>query len=363
MDTLDAALNLYTHYAQTEEITHYYGLLAQYGLLQAADEKKDPILLERCKKLLSRYPDQVKQENYNFACYRIGGNAAAWADMKGIYTDHRKALEQYGEQMLSAEKDKAGILCLPGGGKDGLIWIDVAAAVTPFMLFSGLTLNREDFLDFGASQTLDMYEAFKDPANGLLHQSRGFLEHDRSLCSQDHWSRGNGWGYLALTELAAYLPENSKYREKAESCYRELSQALLPYQTQNGLWRQEITENLSWEESSGTALILYGMGAGLRLGILDRKQFTKAYTKGIHGLIAYGINDDFSTNLCCPGCLCPGKGAARGTIQAYMTEVLPVKDEHHSFGSFMLALVEAYRNGWTKIDWSTRTLAQEGSEL
>lgn len=105
MDTLDAALNLYTHYAQAEEITHYYGLLAQYGLLQAADEKKDAILLERCKKLLSRYPDQVKQENYNFACYRIGGNAAAWADMKGIYTDHRKELEQYGEQMLSAECD------------------------------------------------------------------------------------------------------------------------------------------------------------------------------------------------------------------------------------------------------------------
>lgn len=359
MNTLDAAINLYTHYAQTEEITHYYGLLAQYGLLQASYEKKDSVLLARCEKILSRYPEHVKQENYNFACYRIGGNAAAWAAMKGIYTGNLKKLEKYGEEMLCADQDEDGILCLPGCSRDGLIWIDVAAAATPYMLFAGLALDREDFIAFGAKQSLSMYEVLRDSNNGLLHQSRGFIESDRSLCSEDHWSRGNGWGYLGLTELIAYLPENSKYRQKAVAYFTDLSKSLLPYQTIKGLWRQEITEKLSWEETSGTALILYGMGVGLRLGILDRKQFGKAYEKGIQGLITYGMNHDFSTNMCCPGCLCPGQGLARGTIQSYITEVQPVKDEHHSFGSFMLALVEAYRNGWTNIDWKSKKIERK----
>ena len=47
--------------------------------------------------------------------------------------------------------------------------------------------------------------------------------------------------------------------------------------------------------------------------------------------------------------LCPGEGAERGTIKAYLTAVYPTHDDPHSFGSLMMAMVEAHRNGVTEL--------------
>lgn len=93
------------------------------------------------------------------------------------------------------------------------------------------------------------------------------------------------------------------------------------------------------------------MGIGLRSGLLERGTYSTAFTRGLGGLLRYCVNGDFSTELSCPGCQCPGEGAAKGSVQAYITEKQPVHDEHHSFGAFMPALVEAYRNGFTEMDF------------
>lgn len=350
MKTLDIVYNLYSHYGQVEEIRNYYGLLALYGLVQASYEKAEEVYLEQCRTILDRYPNGIDHPHYNFPCYRVGGNASAWACMKGIHHRSLEELESYAEQTMAGAKDVQGILCMPGCEKDGLIWIDTATAVTPFMLFTGLICGKEEYIDFAADQCFQMYEALLDPSCGLLHQCRGFRE-DRSLPSEDHWSRGNGWGYLALTELVQYLPKDSVHRAKAEQYYLDLSAALLSYQTEKGLWRQEITESSSWEESSGTGLLLYGIGVGLRTGLLEKELYESAFQKGINGLLKYGMNHDFSTEMSCPGCLCPGEGSQKGTIRAYITELHPARDEHHSFGAYMLALVEAHRNGFTEVDW------------
>lgn len=355
MKTLDIVFELYEHYGKVEEIQHYYGLLALYGLVQAAYEKADEVSVERCRGLLDRYPDKINHPYYNFPCYMVGGNASAWACMKGIHERSREELVSFAEKTMAGPKEAQGILCMPGGEKEGKIWIDVATAVTPYMLFTGLVCGKEEYIDFAADQCFKMYETLLDSSCSLLHQCRGFRE-DCSLFSEDHWSRGNGWGYLALAELVQYLPTESVHRVKAEQYYQDLSKALLPYQTKKGLWCQEITEISSWEESSGTALLLYGIGVGLRAGLLEKEPYENVFLKGMNGLLQYGMNRDFSTELSCPGCLCPGEGADKGTIKAYITEKQPIKDEHHSFGAFMLALVEAHRNGYAEVDWKGRKL-------
>ena len=348
MRTLDIARNLYVRYGQTEEIKHYYGLLAIYGLCQTAYEAKEPDLITSCKTILDRYPDGMEHPYYNFECYRAGGNAKAWSIMMGLVEKDIELLKVYAEKTLKGCADKDGILCLPG--TTGAIWIDVVAAVTPFMLYAGIVLGNEEYIDFAVDQCIKMYEVFMDETCGLLHQSRGFRDNPNPF-SEDHWSRGNGWGYIGLTELVKYLPIHSPHRIKVETYFCDMSKAILKYQTEKGLWRQEMTEPLSWEESSGTALFLYGLGAGIRLGLLKENTYKLAFEKGIYGLIKHCINSDFSTELSCPGCLCPGEGTNKGTIQAYITEKLPVRNEHHSFGAFMLAMVEAHRNNIIEVEW------------
>ncbi len=345
MDVLDIALRFYDRYEQLEEINNYYGLLSQYALVQVCHEKADASLLDRCRRMLMQYPDNVTHPHYNFPCYRLGGNASAWADMMGLQKRRPGELAAFARQTMNGPKDKNGILCMPGREKEGWIWIDTLTAVTPFLLFAGIACKEEAFVAFASQQCFTMIDALYDPTCGLLHQCRGFLPEGQ--CSADHWSRGNGWGYLALAELVQYLPANDSRRSKAEKYFTELTQALAPCQSEHGLWRQELTRPDAWEESSGTALILYGIGIGLRTGLLPKERYWMVFEKGLLGLLRWGATPDFDTLCSCPGCLCPGDGS----IQAYIQEKQPEKNEHHSFGAYMLALVEGHRNGITQIPW------------
>lgn len=348
MNPLHIAERLYYHYESVEEVKHYYGLLAIYALVQTAEAKKDKILLERCKEILRMFPDQVDHPSYNFPSYMIGGIPKAYAFMKGYLPDAKAQVGEYAQEMMTAARDSKGIMKNPHYPAKELIWIDVAMAVTPYLLFAALALNEQQYVNEAAKQTFLMYEEFLNPTNGLLHQSKNFNGPGRY--SVDHWSRGNGWGYIALTELVQYLPQDSAHRPKAEKYFKDLSEAFLPYQSKRGLWRQEIPLELSYEETSGTGLILYGYGVGMRLGLLDKATYLEPFKKGIEGLNKVSINKDFSTENSCPGCLCPGEGEEKGTVKAYVTLKLPCRDEHHSFGPLMLAMVEAYKNGITDLE-------------
>ncbi|MDF2924616.1 MAG: glucuronyl hydrolase [Paenibacillaceae bacterium] len=343
MNPLYISQKLYEQFEHLQEVKHYYGVLAICALIMTAEEKRDPVLLEKCRTILSRFPDGISHPRYNFPSYGIGGNARAYAFLQGYCPEDKELVREYAEEMLTATRDHNGIMCLPGEPEQEKIWIDVATAVTPFLLYSGLALGEARYVDEAVRQCLLMVAELRDPENGLLHQSKNFAA--PGAYSQDHWSRGNGWGYFPLAELVRLLPADSRHRSQVERAFTDLSQALLPHQSKRGLWRQEIPFPYSYEETSGTGLILYGMGVGLRMGLLDRETYGPAFRRGVEGLNLYSINPDFSTELSCPSCLSPGEGEEKGTVLAYVTLRLPYRNECHSFAPLMLAMVEAYRNG------------------
>lgn len=335
--------------SQHEKVKGYYGLLAYYALAQIAVAGENEELLKKCTDYLALYPDQFEHPYYSFESYRVGGNGKAWLLFKGLTPEWEDEIREYAEKMLTAPVDEGGIMCLPTDVTRRKIWIDVVSGITPFMLYAGLYFKEERYIEFAAEQCFKMYEVFLDQTCGLLHQTRGFMANPKRM-SHDHWSRGNGWCMIGLAELVRYLPVDSKHREKAETYFVDLVDALLPYQTERGLWRQEIIEPLSWEESSGTALLLYGIGIGMRTGLLKESTYKEAFEKGIQALGTYCLKEDFSTYRSCPGCRCPGEGAEKGTVKAYIALRIPQKDEVHSYGCMMLAFIEAYKNGISEIE-------------
>lgn len=346
MKTLQIAERLFKRYEETHRVYHYYGLLALYALAQTADQAGDEKMLKKCKNMLALYPDKVEHPHYNFINYKVGGNGKAFLVYKGLFDEEKENLRRYAEKTLEGPFDSHGIMCLPTDPDRNKIWIDVVTAVTPFMLYAGLALGEGKYIDFAAEQCLKMYEVFLDRTCGLLHQARGFMENSEFI-SHDHWCRGNGWGYIGLAVLVEELPQNSKYRPRAEKYFRDLSKAIIEHQTEKGVWRQEMTAPYSWDEASGTGIFAYGLGVGLRCGMLEEETYRMPFLKSLEGILKYFINDDFSTNMSCGGCLCPGEGRDKGTVNAYLTQVYPQKDEPHSYGSLMLAFVEAHRNGIT----------------
>ncbi|RMD82487.1 MAG: glucuronyl hydrolase, partial [Lentisphaerae bacterium] len=244
---------------QVMNLEHYTGILFLHGCCRYAVECDHELLTKDLMERLSPFVREVKAFPCNFLNYRCGGNATAWLLLKGKLPEAAPIVERYAEELLhAAPRTQEGIFTLPRDPDKGKVWIDVAFAVSPFLAFAGLALNRPDYLDEAVFQTKAMVELLRDPQTGLLHQSRGFNGLDKF--SQDHWSRGNGWGLFALAELLQVVPDDHPQRLWVEATTRDLLLAALSVQDDDGMWHQEMTMPESYPETSGTGLILYALG-------------------------------------------------------------------------------------------------------
>ena len=339
-EKIQLSKDVFAHYEATYPvIKHYYGILSMLGALKTAEVTGDTAYIEKIVGMLKKFPEGIEHPRYNFPSYLIGGNARAYALFKGYMTDDRtKALvREYAEEFMTAPRDRDGVLKSPFVNPRELIWIDVATAVTPYLLYAGLALNEPAWIDEAIFQTLKMYDIFLDPANGLLHQTKGEIA--QGVITEDHWGRGNGWGYFPLAELVQYLPQDHPEYLRVCDYFGRHSFALLKYQTRRGLWCQEITDLNSYEEASGTGLILYGYGVGLRMKMLNLG-FKEPFEEGIEGMCRWFITEDKCIKNVCPGCRTPGRDRLKGTLRAY-TQHMPVTDDQHGFGPIQLALAEA----------------------
>ena len=330
---------------------NYPGILSMFAGIQAADAAKDEQWIAQLNSYLAKYPEHFNDPEVffkgSFDNYRIGGLGKGWAVMKGYYDENKELIREYAELTMKAPHNTEGIICHPFNFD--MIWVDVVFAVTPFMLYAGLILGEEKYVDYAAEQCFKMYDVFMDKSNGLLHQTRGFLE-DKTKVSDDHWSRGNGWGILGMTELVRYLPKDSRYYAEAVERFKAHCEALIKYQGHRGLWKQEIPEPLAWEEASGTGIFLYAIGVGMRKGILDKEVYMPVFKKGIDGMCTWCINLDYSIEKGCCGCCCPGEGKMKGTVEAYLTIPMPKRNDSHVFGPVIMALTEAERNGIENVE-------------
>lgn len=330
----DTAIGVYDHYESIDEVKAYYGVLSIYGLARLGVRYGDEATLRRVEGILDRFPDQVEHPPYNFPSYAIGGNALAYMVSRGRRPRRAVEVAEYAAEMMNAARDDRRILELPRPPR-GRIWIDVATAASPFLLFAGAALNRPAWVGEAVHQSVAMYDVLRDPETGLLHQCEGFIA--PGVRSTDHWGRGQGWGIVGLAELAVGLPSDHPRRDDVTSRFQELSEALLPYQSDRGYWRQEVCDPTAWEELSGTGLIAYSIGLGIEAGLLPRERFAGAVRRAIEGIARYGVNPDLSTENSCPGTLCPGDGPEKGTPAAYLARE-PYRDEVHSFAPVILAM-------------------------
>lgn len=341
MDMIAESKAVFEHLKEiVPEIKDYFGILALFGALKTGEAAGDPTYIQKTCKLLERFPDEVSHTYYNIKSYAIGGIARAYALFKGYMTDEKtkKLVWEYAEELMTAPRDDDGLIKSPYVSPRNLVWIDCAMAVTPFLLYAGLALGEKTWINEAVFQTLGMYDVFSDPQNGLLHQSRGEIA--EGVLSDDHWGRGNGWGYIALTELLEYLPENHPERRRVCICFGRHSHALLMCQSENFVWRQELDCPTSYEEASATGLILYGFGVGLRLGYLHPHGFEKAFENGILAMRQIFIKEGYQIHFVCPGCRTPGMGKEMGQRIAYLNK-FPEVDDLHGFGPLQLAFSEA----------------------
>jgi rhamnogalacturonyl hydrolase YesR len=107
-----------------------------------------------------------------------------------------------------------------------------------------------------------------------------------------YWSRGNGWVFAALVRVLQRLPASDVRRAAYEQDLRDMAEALLQRQREDGLWNPSLDdpEHYGGPELTGTALFVYGMAWGVRTGLLDEARYGPAIIDAWQGMLTVSVN-------------------------------------------------------------------------
>ena len=320
------------------ELDFYAGTLMLHGMSEFALLPGNEAELQEVIALYEKFSSGEIQAKGNFISYEAGGSGAAYLVWKGKAPTLESHVQATASKMFASQRrTHDGLMTAKFAGEGSeLVFIDVAFAVTPFLLYAGLASGNQEYIDFAVFETLEMFKILKDDATGLIHQARGF--NGRGNFSEDNWSRGIGWGAFALSILARDLPASHPRRPEVEKRAKDFFAAVLRYQDPSGLWHQEMTDPTSYLETSGSGLILYAMGIMLEKGLLPEKHRSD-FLRGLQGYTAY-IGLDGSISQTCSGCLCPNKGA-----KADYANHPWIYNDPHAFGPAVLAFAQAAKMG------------------
>lgn len=221
-------------------------------------------------------------------------NSSACTDPCAIGEALIFAAKQTGDPFLCAARDKLLHWALVGAPRspDGLvyhfqqgqlIWVDSMYMLPPFLAAAGE-------YDEAMLQLDGYWQRLFTPANGLLGHQWSDAEH--RFIRRDAWAVGNGWAMAGMARVIALLPENHPGRERLIRRTRSLIEAALPYQLEDGAFRDVLDDPASFREVNFAQMLAYTIYRGVREGYLDRALLSyaeKARTAALREVDACGL--------------------------------------------------------------------------
>ena len=175
-------------------------------------------------------------------------------------------------------------------------WIDDIWMINSLQVQAYRVTGRNIYLEKAALET-DAYLKKLQQPDGLFHHGEN---------APFFWGRGNGWVAAGLAELLSELPESNVYYQPILDGYKKMMEALLKYQSDDGMWRQLVDNEDAWKETSSTAMFGYAITVGVKKGLLPEDRFKQSYEKAWNKLTEY-INDEGEVTDVCVG---TGKGTS-----------------------------------------------------
>jgi unsaturated rhamnogalacturonyl hydrolase len=301
--------------------------LLAYGLLAAVRTTGSAEAREHLRRWLTYHLGAGVHVTYFVGSWSIG---LLYPEVIDEFSDYGFQLRDVAERIYAFIRDKAirnGRSVILHNVDLPHVYVDTVYYTAPVLAKLGRTLERDDWRDDAMSQLRMHLEILRDPASGFsIHCEENLSGHR----SQGAWARGNGWIAMTCGELLEELPHGSIERHAAGEILLELATALLPYQTESGLWRTIIDDAEAYEETSASAMILFGLLRGRRLGVLPAS-FDEPIARCLEALVAHVDADGRFTGV--------SEGTWPGTIEYY--KGLARGEWWWGTGAMLLALREA----------------------
>ena len=336
----DAVIERGMKYVDLED---YKGIVFTHGMAELAVSTGSEKRLNDIVAIMKEFEAGKLQGRGSFISYYTGGNAVPVLAWNGVEALRDLAKATAAKMWNEQPKNRDGHMMPPWDLSKNPVFVDIVLTVTPYLLYSGLLENNQEYIDYAVWMVTNIWDILKDTESGLIHQARSCKGHPEGYITQDCWSRGNGWLSMALASLLKDLPKSHPQRKAVEKIAKDYFTAAFKYQDAEGLWHQEMTWPESYVEISGSSLILYGAGAALQAKVLPKK-YMKPYLNGLKGLMRY-IDSKGNVANTCSGCLAYLNGTkADYASHAYYT------NEAHAFGPVLLAYAKAIELGVDKLD-------------
>ena len=273
-----------------------------YGMLARYRQTGDPAVKDYlCQWFDSHLAEGLPRENINTTCPLL--TLAHLADEKPEY---RKLCDQWAEWLMKElpRTEEGGFqhTTTKDAGKgllnmnENQIWIDTLFMSVLFLAKWGVTANRKDYIDEAVHQFLIMVKYLYEKKTGLFYHAWSFSE--RSNFGGVFWCRGNCWYTAACMDFMEILGDwlDSSVRQILTDTYKAQVRALYHLQAADGLWHTVLDDPDSYEETSGSAGILYGVLKGLHMGVLPA-DYEEMAVRGIRAVIKQVEQDGTVTGV------------------------------------------------------------------
>ncbi len=234
------------------------------------------------------------------------------------------------------------------------VWLDGLYMGQPFYARYERTFgSNPGAFDDIVGQFSSIEQKTRDPETGLLRHGWDESALQRwadpvTGLSPGYWSRAMGWYAMALVDVVEYLPDGHAGHAALGGILARMAAMLETYQDETGLWWQVPEQGGregNWLEASGSAMFVYALAKGVRLGLLD-PQYLDIARKGEAGLLAQIVTVDPDGSVHVEDiCRSAGLGGEpyRDGSYAYYMSTDRVRDDAHGIGAFLLAAAEMAR--------------------
>ena len=167
------------------------------------------------------------------------------------------------------------------------VWLDGLYMIQPFMSEYAASINDTAELDRIAAR-------FAWIGDNMYNQSTGLYYHAANSSSNyfnnngNYWGRAIGWYAAAMVDVMDYMEGDNLATMQVQ--LKKLVDGMLPYQTDDGMWRQYVNNSSSTKETSATALMAYTIMKGVNNGWLDSSYAVYA-TNAFEGICNYALDD------------------------------------------------------------------------
>jgi unsaturated rhamnogalacturonyl hydrolase len=106
------------------------------------------------------------------------------------------------------------------------------------------------------------------------------------------WSRGNGWAIAAHAKTLGMLkPGETRWPEYGHNL-QGVARSLRTTKRSDGFWNVNLgdPQHLAGPETSGTALFVFGLAYGIRIGLLDRATYLPVAARAWNGMLATALH-------------------------------------------------------------------------